>query len=133
MSKQNRKRARRLIDPDTGEPTWQPIEITLSDLTDEAKGEDAEETLARLTGAESEPQVVISDDLYALLETAVRNCVSNILQQEAFIRCYLDNKLHSVVAAELGVNVNQLSLLKHRAIKTLQKCPPLLAILEDWL
>jgi RNA polymerase sigma factor (sigma-70 family) len=133
VMRQMKKGARLVDDPESEQPGWQPIEITASDLVDEATGVDADEMLTRLAEGNSDAPPEIGANLRALLEAAVRNCVPNLLQQEAFIQCYLHNKLHSVVAAELGVTVERLSVLKHRAIKKLKKCAAFLALLEDLL
>lgn len=79
--------------------------------------------------AESAPVTIA--DLRAKLEAAIRDCLPPNTQPAVIIELFFNEKGFKQVADELGITVNQVSVLKSRALSKLRKCQNFLDVIEE--
>lgn len=124
----------KVIDPKTGEISWEDREITQADLVHETQDDDDGVEYARMdTSLSREEPEVMPDDLRERLEAEIRRCLRSEKRQEVIIRLLLEQKDYSVVSAELGITLDTLYVLKSKAMKTLRNCEEMRDLFEDVL
>lgn len=123
VSRQLRKGMLGAIDETTGETIWQAREVTESDrMVDLSDVQDDAPRAPSLT-----------DDVRAQLSAAIQYCLRSRRQQEAIIGFYLDGKEHAELAAQLGIDLHRLYLLKHRALARLRQSDKFMNVIDDLL
>ena len=115
---------------------WEAREITETDL--QIRGEEKRDRaeIWRLggrpgTSVTQEPK--ITGVMRARVEQAIRRCLRSKQQQAVIIGLFLDQKGLKEVADLLGKKVENVYVLKSRALARLRECEEFLRVLEDLL
>ncbi len=80
---------------------------------------------------ESAPEMTA--ELRAKLEAAIKACLSSEQQAAVIIGLFFDDKGFKAIADERGTTVENISVLKSRALKRLKDCAIFMNVLEDLL
>ncbi|HLF26283.1 MAG TPA: sigma-70 family RNA polymerase sigma factor [Anaerolineae bacterium] len=129
--------SRRVHAPSTGQNTWQDVEISWSDLQVEGDDSDAGGHYltgsAHLNGTAMNREPVMTADIRARLETAIRDCLDNERHRAVIIKTFLEAKSREEVARELDTTPQIVSVFKQRGLKHLEACEDFVAVLEELL
>jgi RNA polymerase sigma factor (sigma-70 family) len=134
---QIKKQAQKVKESESGEVTWQSVEISQTDL--QVRGE-AEGPGVETRGIGDRPGVspggqktTMTDEMRARLETSIRRCLRSKQQRAVIIGLFLDEKGFKEVADALGTTPQNVSVLKTRALAHLRKCEGFLEVLEEFM
>jgi RNA polymerase sigma factor (sigma-70 family) len=129
-----REQARKVVEKESGEVTWQFKEILVTNVWVHRGGNDAGTAMRRI---DSRPELSanqgpkMTKEMRARIEAALRRCLRSKQQQAVIIGLFLDQKSLREVAAALGTTPQNVSVLKSRALKRLRECEDFLEVLED--
>jgi RNA polymerase sigma factor (sigma-70 family) len=134
VKKQIEKLARKVVEDESGEVTWQFKEILVAEPWVHRGVEDAG---TAMRGMGNRPELPASQgpemtkEMRARIEAALRRCLRSKQQQTVIIGLFLGEKSFQEVAAVLGTTPQNVSVLKSRALERLRKCEDFLKVLED--
>ena len=129
-----REQARKVVEEESGEVTWQFKEILVTDLW---VHRGVEGTGTAMRGIGNRPELPanqgpkMTKEMRARIEAALRRCLRSKRQQAVIIGLFLDEKGFKEVADALGTTLQNVSVLKSRALKRLRECEDFLEVLED--